>query len=405
MSSFTLVDVLFPTGERGNLIVEHGMIVAPTARATPMSSAAAVHDASGYLAIPRLVDSHVHLDKTFIGGRWIPHRPAPTLLDRIAAEVALLDGGRVEPVAVRAARLIDLLVANGSTRFQTHVDIGPSSGLRRLEGVLDARDRARGIADIDVVAFPQEGVMRAPGTVELLRGALERGVDAIGGLDPSTLDGDRDGQLDIVFELAVAYGVRIDIHLHEPGDVGASTLRAIAERTAANGLSGRVAVSHAYCLGELPPAEVRSLATDLNATGITLISAVPGGGLRMPYDELEAAGLRIVFGSDNIRDSWSPFGTGDVLERIALAAHDGGWYSDERLLRALDMVTSNAAAMLGEAAPLLRAGDSADFTLVPDVSLAGAVLARPSGRIVFRHGRIVAVDGRVAHDVELAWPG
>ncbi|MCU1392633.1 MAG: cytosine deaminase [Ilumatobacteraceae bacterium] len=395
MTNFVLIDVVMPDGGRRDLAVTDGTIVA-----TPAPDATR-HDASGFVALPRLVDSHIHLDKTFIGGAWMPNRPAATLLERIDAEVAHLDHGDAEPVALRAMRLIEVLVANGSTRIQSHVDIGPGPGLRRLTGVMEARERARDIARIDLVAFPQEGVMRAPGTLDLLRSALEMGVDAIGGLDPATLDGDREGQLDAIFGLATEFGVRIDIHLHEPGDVGAGTLRSIAAHTASNGLSGRVAVSHAYAFAGLAPTDVRSVASDLAAAGVTFVSAVPGG-VRMPFDAIEEAGVRLVLGSDNIRDSWSPFGTGDVLERIALAAHDQQWYDDDRLVRALATVTTNPAAMLGEDAPQLRVGDAADFTLVPDTSVSAAVLGRPAGRVVFRAGRIVAAAGTVGPD--LAWP-
>jgi cytosine/creatinine deaminase len=398
MDSLVLSDVGFPDGSRGELCIGGGRIVA-----APPPGARRV-DGSAHVALPRLVDAHVHLDKTLLGSRWYPHRAVRSLLERVDGEIALLAGPDVEPVAVRAGRLIDLLVANGTTRIQSHVDVGPGSGLDRLHGVLAAVESARAIADVDVVAFPQEGVLRAPGTIGLLRQALELGADAIGGLDPAAVDGDRARQLDVVFGLACEFAVRVDVHLHEPGAIGAETLRAIVARTTSHGLGGRVAVSHAYCLCDLPRTEVRALASSLAQAGVTLVSAVPGRGMVMPYDVLADAGLDVVLASDNIRDAWSPLGTGDVLERIALAAHQQAWYGDRQLRAALDAVTTAPARMLGEDAPALRVGDRADLTLVPAVSVGAAVLGRPADRVVFRGGQVVAAGGRTVRQGDLAWP-
>jgi cytosine deaminase len=238
----------------------------------------------------------------------------------------------------------------------------------------------------------------------LLRQALELGVHAVGGLDPASVDDDRDGQLEVVFALAAEFAVRVDVHLHEPGRAGAETLRAIAARTVSHDLGGRVAVSHAYCLCDLPLTEVGSVASALAQAGVTLVSAVPGRGRLMPYDVLADAGLAVVLASDNIRDAWSPLGTGDVLERIALAAHQQGWYDDGQLRTALDAVTTAPARMLGEDAPALRVGDRADLTLVRAVSVADAVLARPADRIVVRGGRVVAAGGRTVRQGAVGWP-
>jgi cytosine deaminase len=352
-------------------------------------------DGSGYVAIPRLTDSHLHLDKTLLGDRWYPHRPGGSIADRISLEIETLGSGVVEDTYVRAERLLRRALANGSTRIRSHVDISARLGLTRLEALLKLRDAYRELVDISFVAFPQEGIVSSPGTEELLDAALAMGVEAVGGLDPVTRDGDREGHLDTVFGLAAAHSSRVDIHLHEPGEMGAATMAAIAERTRAYGLRGRVAISHGYCLGELDEPGLARTGEALADAGITLISNVPGANSRPPYDALIAMGVNVVFASDNVRDSWSPYGKADMLERVALAGYLNGWDTDEALLAGLERVTSAPSTALGDVPALLRPGDPADFTLVPARSVQEAIVMQPPGRTVYKAGRVVVRRGQV----------
>ena len=161
------------------------------------------------------------------------------------------------PIEARASALIRTLIANGTTRVRSHVDIDNDVGLGNLEAVLRVREAYREWIDIDLVAFPQSGVMTEKGAPELMAAALRAGADLVGGLDPAGFDGDVKGQLDIVFGLAERFGKGIDIHLHDGGETGAAELRDIAERTIAAGMQGRVAVSHAFALGTIAPAAFR----------------------------------------------------------------------------------------------------------------------------------------------------
>src|SRR3984957_3994406 len=157
------------------------------------------------------------------------------------------------PIEARASALIRTLIANGTTRTRSHVDIDNDVGLANLEAVLRVREAYKDWIDIQLVAFPQSGVTTEKGAPELMAAALSAGADLIGGLDPAGFDGDAKGQLDIVFGLADRFGKGIDIHLHDGGETGASELRDIAERTIAAGMQGRVAVSHAFALGSIGP--------------------------------------------------------------------------------------------------------------------------------------------------------
>ncbi len=169
----------------------------------------------------------------------------------------------------------------------------------------------------------------------------------------------------------------------------------IAARTRAAGLDGRVAISHGYGLGQVDDLELGRTAEALAGAGVTLVTNVPGHDSRPPVDGLVAAGVNVVFASDNVRDSWSPYGKADMLERVALAGYLFGWDEDEAIFRGLERVTLSPSIALGDAPALLRPGDAADFTLVPARSLPEAIVMQPPGRIVYKAGRVVAREGEV----------
>ncbi len=347
-------------------------------------------DGSGMVVVPRLTDSHLHLDKSLLGPRWYSHRPGSSIDARIALEEETLNDPSLDSTFVRASRLLELALTNGSTRLRSHVDISADLGLNRLEALLEVREAYRERVDLTFVAFPQSGIVASPGTETLLDEALSQGVEAIGGLDPTLRDGDAGAHLDIVFRLASRHGTYIDIHLHEPGELGTSTMRDIAARTHASGLAGRVAISHGYALSMVGNAELKRTAEALAEADVTLITNVPGGGLMPPAWALTSMGVNLVFASDNVRDSWSPYGKADMLERVALAGYLFDWNDDVRLLEGLNRVTRAPSQALGDQLALLRRGDPADFTLVPATSLQEAIVSQPGGRVVYRRGHVVA---------------
>lgn len=395
--------VTLPDGTTTTLRAVAGVIVPPGPDEHPATTG---HwDATGLVALPRLVDAHVHLDKTLLGSRWYPHREVASLADRIEAEIALLEGGEVEPVEVRARRLVELALANGATALQSHVDVSGRVGLTRLEPLLALREEQRGRVDIRLVAFPQEGVLRAAGTASALEAAVREGCDAVGGLDPAEFDGDRDSQLDTVFAIADRHGCRVDIHLHESGKTGLASLEAIADRTRALGLAGRVCVSHAYALAQVPQAVAAATGESLAEAGVGLVSSAPGEGRMPPLSFLAGLGVRVAVASDNIRDSWWPYGKADPLERACTAGYLVGAHDDASIAQMLAMVTTTPAELLGLPLATLAPGDVADFTLVPASSAAEAVVAQPASRVVVRGGRIVAgadlLDRRVCHNTAI----
>ena len=349
-------------------------------------------DGRGQLLLPALVESHVHFDKTLWGMPWRPNTAGPTRNDRIANEQRLLPGIDV-PIAERAGPLIEHCIARGSLHFRSHVDAQTAFGLRHVEAMLALRETYRDVIDLQFVAFPQAGMLINPGTRDLMRAALELGVDIVGGIDPAGIDRDPIGHLEAVFAMATRYGKGVDIHLHDPGELGRWQMERIADMTQAAGLAGRVMISHAYCMGAFPTADLAPLADRLAALDISIMTCAPPHTTVPPVAWLRSRGVNVCSGSDGIRDAWSPMGNGDMLERAMLIALRYGWSKDEELAMAFDIVSAGGARALGVESYGLAAGCRADFVLLAAENLAAAVVDRPAGRTVVSRGRIVARDG------------
>ena len=344
-----------------------------------------LRETPGWVALSPLVDAHVHLDKTLFGSPWVPHRGSGTVADRVRVEEQTL-AGHPDSVSIRGARLLERLSSRGVTALRSHIDITEVTGLRHLEEVLALREQWSDRLSMDVVAFPQRGILRQDTVAGLLRDAMAAGADTVGGLDPTDFDGELSGHLDVVFGLAAETGSRVDIHLHEPGATGDAALAAIADRTTDLGLAGRVVVSHAFCLADLAPSALTVTADLLASAGVGIHTSLPQLGVIPPVPTLLAAGVNVAVVSDNIRDSWSPYGKGDPLERACLAGYLFGWNTDDGLERALSLVTSAPSHSLG-----LRPVDpTLDYVLVRAGSTGEAIVDQPEARIVVRGGRVVA---------------
>lgn len=378
------VNAVGADGNPLNLTVRDGRLVS-LGSARPETGGAEVVDLQGHLVLPGFVDGHIHLDKSFVGDRWRPHRVATTLRERLADEKAAL--ASAAPIAARADALIRQAASFGTMAMRSHVDVDATTGLTHLHAVMEAREKWRGIVDIELVAFPQAGVVSCPGTAEVLDAAAREGVDVVGGIDPTTLDGDAEGQLDILFGIAQKRGVKIDIHLHEPGKQGIEQLHRIAARTHAAGLQGRVAVSHAYALGDVGPGEVACIADALAAAGVSIMTNAPGDRAFPPILQLRAAGVRVFSGNDNIQDAWWPYGNGDMLQRAMLLGYRSGFYTDEELRVALEMATDAGAAVLGKDDYGLKPGNEASFVILKAPNAAAAVAAAPAERVIVRRGQ------------------
>jgi cytosine deaminase len=388
MTDLLLRNVRPMGGTATDILVLGGCIAAgPAPAGTPEE------DGRGLLLLPGFVEGHTHLDKTtFHLPDWLVNEVGPRIEDKIDTEREWRartghDAGAASLAMARA------FLAAGTTRIRSHVDVDTSGGTRHVERVLATREAMRGLQEIQVVAFPQSGILGRQGTESLLAAALEMGADIVGGLDPCAIERDPVRHLDIVFGLAEKHGKPVDIHLHEPGTMGAFSLDLVLERTRALGMEGRVVVSHAFCLGDIPDRDRDALLARMAALGVAIATTAPASRPVPLVAACRAAGVTIFGGNDGIRDTWTPYGSPDMLERAMLIGLRNNFRRDEEVAIAFDCVSAAGARGCGFADHGLAPGARADLVLVDARSVAEAVVARPARRLVVSRGRIVARDG------------
>jgi cytosine/adenosine deaminase-related metal-dependent hydrolase len=386
-------------GERSvDVVVRDGRITSG-----PPPAGAPVAGGRGGVLLPAFADVHAHLDSTRLGLPFRPHTAEPGLagLIRNDRENWRTAGGSV---AERATRTLGATIASGATAVRSHAQVDTDAGLERLEGVLAAREAHAARADVQVVAFPQSGILRDGGTADLLDAAVRAGADLVGGIDPCAFDRDPVGHLDVVFGVAQRHGVGVDIHLHETGELGAFTIELIAERTAALGMQGLVTISHAFALGTVGAARQAALIELLAGTDIAVTTVAPGNAEPLPLEALRRGGVRVGLGQDGIRDYWSPYGNGDVLERAWQLAFRNGFRRDELVELCVDVASRGGRAIVGATSwsPVaisadmvtgLASGAPADLVVVAADTVAAAVMDHPPRTLVIRGGDVIARDG------------
>ena len=385
-------------GEPADLLIRGGRFSA-AAGETPAETI----DAAGCIALPGLVEAHTHLDKTLIGMDWFENRIGPTRNERILAD---RKAKRERDMNARrqSARQILQTLRYGVLHIRSHVDVDTEIGLANIEGVLETRAALRDLVDVQVVAFPQSGMLPRDGTFDLMDAAMAAGADIVGGIDPATIERDPVRHLDAIFALADKYAKPVDIHLHEPGDLGAFCLELIVERTRALALQGRVMVSHAYCLGMLEPARQRALIEALAAEHISVMTVGSPAAPALPLRLMRECGLIVASGSDGIQGTWEPWGNGDMLERAKYLAQRNGMTNDADLAETARICTFGGAEGLGLPGYGLAEGDFGDLVLVPARTLAEAVALTPQRRTVIRRGRVLVREG-VSAEASIFDPG
>ncbi|MFB7723078.1 amidohydrolase family protein [Nocardia sp. NPDC056100] len=386
-------------GEPVDVTIEKGAIATVSAVGTVDAPMGPVLDGGGRLILPALSDVHLHLDSSCLGLPFRAYTGEPGRWGRIMNDRANWRSAE-RSVAERATFTLATAIANGATRIRTHAQVDADSKLTKFEGVLAARERYADAADVQIVAFPQVGILLEPGVFDLLDAALRGGADLIGGIDPCEIDRDPVRHLDAVFELAERHQVGADIHLHEAGELGLFTLSLILERVEALGMQGRVTISHARALASGlrgVPATIERLA----ANRVDITHAAGGSGWELPLLDLAAAGVRVGVGMDGQRDYWSPYGNGDMLDRAWQLAFVQGYSSDPQVEHALAVATWGGASILDHDLPVLdrlglhpgfASGDPAEFVLMDAVSPTAAVMDRPAERTVIHQGAVVSVD-------------
>jgi len=391
MTNLLLRNVRPLADEACDILIENGRI-AGFGQFEPVAGMP-VEEGGGAIVIPGLIDAHTHLDKTTWGMPWHVNNRAALLRERIDFERENRKEIGINPHRQSMRHAIGL-VAHGSTHIRSHVDIDPTHGLSLVEGIWETREKLRGVIDIEVVAFPQSGLMVMPGTAELLDEALKQGCEVLGGIDPCGIDRDPKGQLDLLFALAVRHGVPIDIHLHEAGELGAFTMELIFERVRANGMEGQVAISHAFALGMNDHLRVGRLIEEIAALDVAIVTTGAPSATVPSIRQLKAAGVRVAAGCDGIRDTWGPWGQPDMMDRARVIGMKNGVRSDIELEHVLHIVSQGGADVMGIEGYGLAEGCAADFTLVAGETLAHAVVETAPRPMVVKGGRVTARDGK-----------
>lgn len=355
-------------------------------------------DGRGRLLLPAFSDVHVHLDSSRIGLPFREHTGAPgvwamMLNDRNNwrdAEIGLPE---------RVAGTLERMIARGTTRVRSYAQVDVDCRLEKLDAVLAAKQTFERHADVQIMIFPQAGILREAGTVEVLEEALKQGADVMGGIDPSQLDRDPARHLDIVFALAEKYQVEVDIHLHEPGELGVFSTELVLERTRALGMQGKVTLSHAYELGAVSDAVSRRLIDEFAELDIAMATVAPAARNPLSLLQLVEAGVRVGLGEDGQRDYWGPYGNCDMLDRTWQLAFTNGFRRDEHIELALAVATMGGASIMSHESrriaglgdrPGLAVGDRADLVLVDGETPTSAVMDRGVDRTVIHDGRVVA---------------
>jgi cytosine deaminase len=342
-------DVRLVTGEAvdvrlaGNAVAE----VVPTAADLP---------GHGGLLLPAFIDTHVHLDKALIRDQLAEHDG--TLRGAIDTTHAAKRAYTVEDVRRRARSAIESSVLTGTTRLRSHVDVDTIGGLVPLQGVQAAAHDCADIAEVQTIAFPQEGLLRDPGAEELMVAAMEQGADVVGGMPHwETDDAARREHVRRCFEIAVRFDVDVDMHVDETDDGSVRTLAMVVEETVRRGWQDRVTVGHVCSLSAADDAYAEDVIGRCVDAGVTVVAnpvtnlVLQGRGDRglvrrgtTRVRELMAAGARVAFGQDCMHDAFYPFGRGSMLEVALISAHATHLTTAAEQASVLDAITVVPAA-------------------------------------------------------------
>ncbi|OZI68438.1 amidohydrolase family protein [Bordetella genomosp. 1] len=374
-----------------------------------------VLDAQGQLVSTPFVDAHFHMDSTLSYG--LPRvNESGTLLEGIALWGELKPLLTQEALVERALAYCDWAVGRGLLAIRSHVDVCDPR-LLAVEALLHVRERVKPYLDLQLVAFPQDGVLRAPGALDNLKRALDMGVDVVGGIPhfERTMQDGADS-VRILCELAAERGLRVDMHCDESDDPLSRHIESLAYQSQRLGLHGRVTGSHLTSMHSMDNYYVSKLIPLIREAGVAAIAnpliniTLQGrhdtypkrrGMTRVP--ELLAAGVPVAFGHDCVMDPWYSLGGGDMLEVAHMGLHVAQMTGRDAMLACFKAVTETPAAILGLDDVGLAVGKRADLVLLQAGDPVEAIRLRAARLAVIRGGRIIARTAPVR--AELALPG
>jgi cytosine deaminase len=361
-----------------------------------LAAEAEIYDASGRVACGGLIETHIHLDKSRIIDRAPPETGRK--ISPMKQVAALKSGFTVEDVRARAERTLTECILNGATRMRTQVEVDPAIGLRGFDGVQSLVAAYRWAIDVEICAFPQDGLTNYPGTDELLVEALKRGARAVGGAP--RYDTDHAGQIRRIFELAREFDVDIDIHLDVGDTPEAMDIHLVCELTEQYRRGGRVAVGHMAKLSTMPPGEVAALARRLAETGVA-VTVLPLTDLFvMGRDQdhnvrrgvananfLVEHGVNCSLSTNNVLNPVTPYGDCSLIRMANLHANVLQISQPAQLREIFAMLTERSARLLNLTDYGIAVGNPADFVVIDAGSPEQAVAEIRQPLAVFKRGR------------------
>src|SRR5947207_11568372 len=397
---WALQDARLGDGSAADVVIDGDRI----ARVGP-GAAAGVSDTigcAGKLVLPAFIDAHVHLDKALIRDELREHDG--TLAGAIGAIHERKRRYTAEDVRARARAVIEESVRLGTTRLRSHVDVDTIGGLTPLDGVLAAAADCADIADVQTIAFPQEGLLRDPGAYELMEAALEMGAHVVGGMPHWEADEAAQREhVRLCFDLAQRFDRDIDMHVDETDDGGVRTLEMVADEALRRGYTGRVTAGHVCSLAAADEEYSRRVIDKCARAGISVAAnpvtnlVLQGRGDRglirrgtTRIAELRAAGVNVLFGQDCVKDGFYPFGRGSMLEVALISAHAAQLTTHDDIAYALRAITDAPAQAMRLSDYGLAVGMRADLTVVPAGSWEEALRLQLPPESVWLRGRLVA---------------
>lgn len=375
--------------ENCHLLVENGKIAKIISADTLPDDQLPKKDVDNLLALPSFIEKHVHLDKTISGEKWRAVTPVASIFERFEIEKRVLPSLSTT-TKERAKALIEILLQAGSTHIRTHVDIYQEAGLTNFFEIQEALADYEGKLSSEIVAFPQHGLLRN-NCADLVREAVRNGASLVGGVDPANVDGNMEKSLQQMMEIAVEGNADIDLHLHDPGKLGLETIKRLAQLTEESGWQGRVAVSHAFALADMGEGEADEMAQMLSDLGISIITSVPIGRTIPPVNFLHNKGVQVAVACDNIFDSWSPFGNGDILERASRLAELTGRSTEQKLAETLGFITGGITPLnINGQQAWPKVGDDASIVFTEASCSAEAIARRSNRPAVMYRGKLVS---------------
>ncbi len=379
-----------------DLGVRDGRLVAPEAGAREV-----IH-LGGALVTPPLVEPHIHLDAVLTVGQPRPNLTG-SLFEGIAIWGERVRSLTVEDVKARVRMVLRWQLANGVQHVRSHVDVCDPE-LRALRALVELREEVGGQMDMQLVAFPQQGIFSFDGGPELMRRAVAMGADVVGGIPHFELTREMGVEsVKLAFALAAEHGLRVDIHCDETDDDHSRFVEVMAAETIRLGMAGRVTASHTTAMHSYNNAYAYRVVNNVARAGMHMVTnPLDNSVLQGRFDsypvrrghtrikELMAAGVNVCIGHDSVMDPWYPLGCGDPLQAAFVLAHYGHMSGAEELRRLIDMITVNPARALGLDGYGLAEGGPADLVVFEAPTEMDALRLLPRRRLVLRAGRVVA---------------